>query len=85
MKEMTYVIKSELGLHVRPAGMLSRLAARYQSNIQVQCGERSSDAKRIISLMGMNIKQGERIKISMDGADEEAAFTAIQDFLIKNL
>ena len=31
MKEFTYVIKEELGLHARPAGLLVKEAKKFQS------------------------------------------------------
>ena len=85
MKEIFYVVKSEFGLHARPAGLLTRLAGQYQSLVQVQCEERVCDVKRMMSLMGMDIKKGEKLHISIEGSDEEDAYLAIQKFLAENL
>ena len=38
-----------------------------------------------MALMGMGIKQGDTVKVTVDGADEDAAAAAIEAFLKANL
>jgi len=35
--------------------------------------------------MGMGIKQGDTVKVTIEGADEDAAATAIEEFFKENL
>lgn len=85
MKEIKYVITDELGIHARPAGQLVKEASKFQSNIQIGTPDKMVDAKRIMGVMGMSIKQGDEVTLSFDGADEDAAAEAIEAFLKANL
>lgn len=73
MKQFEYVIKDELGVHARPAGLLVKAAKEFDSEIVITKGEKSANAKKLIALMGLAIKQGERITVKISGEDEEKA------------
>ena len=85
MKEFTYTIKDELGIHARPAGLLVKEATKFQSDITIEKGEKKGDAKKIFSVMGLGVKSGEMITIKISGADEDAAKNGILSFLEENL
>lgn len=85
MKEFTYTIKDELGIHARPAGLLVKEATKFQSDITIEKGEKKGDAKKIFSVMGLGVKSGEMITIKISGADEDAASNGILSFLEQNL
>ena len=44
MKEFKYVITDPEGIHARPAGILVKQAAGYQSAVKIAKGEKSADA-----------------------------------------
>ena len=46
---------------------------------------KAADAKKLLALMGLGIKQGDEITVKVDGADEDAAAAAIEAFLKENL
>lgn len=85
MKEFTYVLKDENGIHARPAGLLVKEAAKFASKVTVQKGEKSADGKRLFALMGLGAKKGDELKILVEGADEEDAAAALESFLEGNL
>lgn len=85
MKQFIYTIKDELGLHARPAGLLVKKAGGFKSKIHILKGNRSADGKRILGIMGLGIKQNEKIIITVEGEDEEEAALALEDFLKNNL
>lgn len=85
MKEFKYVITDELGIHARPAGLLVKEAAKFQSDIKIKKGEKEADAKRIFGIMGLAAKKGDEIVLTADGTDEADAIAAIEDFLKANL
>lgn len=85
MKELKYVITDELGIHARPAGLLVKEAAKFQSDIKIKKGEKEADAKRIFGIMGLAAKKGDEIVLTADGADEADAIAAIEEFLKANL
>ena len=85
MKEFKYVVQDELGLHARPAGLLVKEAAKYKSAITLDSGAKKADAKRIMAVMAMGVKQGVEVTVTVDGEDEDAAFEAIKTFFETNL
>lgn len=85
MKTFEYTIKDELGIHARPAGMLAKTAKGFESVITIEKDGKSVSAQKLMMLMGLGVKHGDTVKITVEGADEEAASKAIEDFLQKNL
>lgn len=85
MKEFKYVITDPEGIHARPAGILVKQAAGYQSAVTIAKGEKSADAKRIFGVMGLGVKTGEEITITVEGADEDTAAEELETFFKENL
>ena len=85
MKEFDYVIKDPVGVHARPAGLLVKKASEFKSEIVISNGEKSVGAKKLISLMGLGIKNGDKIHCRIEGEDEEEAFDEMQNFFQENL
>lgn len=85
MKEFEYVIKDELGIHARPAGMLVKEAAKFQSTVKIDKNGKAADAKRLFAIMSLAVKNGDTVKVSAEGADEDAAISAMKAFFEANL
>jgi phosphocarrier protein len=85
MKKFSYVIKDEIGLHARPAGLLVKEAGKYQSSVTLKMGSKSGDAKRIFGIMGMAVKQNDEVTVEVDGADEDEAAAALKKFFEENV
>ncbi|PXV89037.1 phosphocarrier protein [Lachnotalea glycerini] len=85
MKNFKYVIKDEIGIHARPAGLLVKEAGKFQSAITLKSGAKSGDAKRIFGIMGMAVKQNDEVTVEADGADEDEAIAALKKFFEENL
>ena len=85
MKEFKYVITDPEGIHARPAGILVKQEAGYQSSVKIAKGEKSADAKRIFGVMGLGVKTGEEVTITVDGADEDTAAAELETFFKENL
>lgn len=85
MKEFTYKICDELGIHARPAGLLVKKAGEFESEITMVNGEKSADMKRIFALMSLGVKQGDTVRITVSGSDEDKAVCEIENFLKNNL
>ena len=81
MKEFTYVIKEELGLHARPAGLLVKEAKKFQSAAK----GKTAAAGKLIAIMSMGVKQGDEVTVQVEGPDEDAAFEALEKFFQENL
>ena len=72
MKQFAYVITDPVGIHARPAGMLVKEAKQFSSKIMLQKGEKSADATRMMSVMGLGVKCGDTLSVSIEGGDGEA-------------
>lgn len=85
MKEIKYTIQDALGIHARPAGMLVKVAAGFKSAITIDNGAKKADAKRIMAVMSMGVKQGQEVTVTADGEDEDAAIATLETFFKENL
>ena len=85
MKTFTYTIKDELGIHARPAGMLAETAKGFESTVTIEKDGKAVNAQKLMMLMGLGVKCGDTITVTVEGADEEAAAKAMEDFLSANL
>ena len=85
MKQFSYVITDKEGIHARPAGLFVKQAGKYSSKITIAKGEKSGDAKRIFSVMGLGAKMGETVTITCDGPDEAEAAASLEAFMKENL
>ena len=84
MKEFEFVVTDPQGIHARPAGLLVQEAKKFESNISVFKGARKGNLKKIFTVMALGVKQGETIKVQVEGADEEQAASTVEAFLKEN-
>ncbi len=85
MKEFEYVIKDPVGLHARPAGLLVKQTSQFKSDITVYVNDKEGDAKKLLQIMGLGIKQGTEIKCRIEGEDETEAYEAVYRFFKENI
>ena len=85
MKQFEYTVTEPVGIHARPAGQLVKALKNYGSKVMITKGEKTIDASRLMSLMGLAVKCGETIHVSIEGPDEDAAYAGIRAFLEENL
>lgn len=85
MITLKYTIKDNLGIHARPAGALVKEVSKFKSTIKLTKGDKTADLKKLFSLMGLNVKFNDEIKITIDGEDEKEAYESIENFLKNNL
>lgn len=85
MKEFSYVIQDNEGIHARPAGLLVKEAQKYTAEVKLQKGSRQADAKKIFSVMSLAAKKGETVAVLISGSDEEDCARSLQTFFRENL
>ena len=85
MKTFQYVIKDEVGIHARPAGLLVKEVKKYQSKVTIEGNGKKSDAGKLMAVMGMGIKKDMEVTITVEGDDEERAGPAMKEFVEVNL
>ena len=85
MKSFEYIIKDELGIHARPAGMLVKKAQSLSSTVTVEVNGKKADATKVFAVMGLGAKQNDVLKITVDGGDEDASVNELKEFFTANL
>lgn len=80
MKEFNFKFKDENGMHARPAGKLVKAASEFSSNIEIICGSKFTDAKKLFPLMKMGIKYNDDITVRINGKDEIEAEKNLKKF-----
>ncbi|SFR94089.1 HPr family phosphocarrier protein [Anaeromicropila populeti] len=85
MKKFQYTITDELGIHARPAGMIVKAANGYKSSIAIEKDGKSVDARRLMAIMSLGVKQGMTVTITIEGEDEASAAAAMEQFFKENL
>lgn len=85
MKQFVYTITDENGIHARPAGQLVQVAKAYESEITLTKGDKTASAKKLFALMGLGVKQGDPVTVTVEGSDEAEAAAGVEAFLKANL
>ncbi|MCI8371768.1 MAG: HPr family phosphocarrier protein [Lachnospiraceae bacterium] len=85
MKTFTYTIQDEIGIHARPAGLLVKAAKGYESEITLTCKGKKASAAKLMAVMGMGVKCGDEVTVTVEGADETAAAKGMEEFFNSNL
>lgn len=86
MKKFAYTIQDANGVHARPAGLLVKAAKALDSTITLETAAgKSAVATKLMSVMGLGIKQGDTVTVIIEGGDEEANATTMEKFFSENL
>ncbi|AXU61891.1 PTS system phosphocarrier protein [Clostridioides difficile] len=79
--EKVVSIKNASGLHARPAGMFVKKAAEFKSTVEVVAKDKTVNAKSIMGIMSLGLAQGEKLKLVVNGEDEEVALAAMVELV----
>lgn len=86
MKQFTYTVTDPVGIHARPAGLLVKAAKALDSTITITKADgKSAVAVKLMALMGLGIKQGETVTVTIEGGNEDANAAAMEQFFKDNL
>ncbi len=77
MVSQKVVVKNPSGLHLRPAGVLCKIAMTYKSAITFTFRENTANAKSVLSVLGACVKCGDEIEFVCQGEDEEEALKGL--------
>lgn len=81
IKEVSVIIVNRVGLHARPAGTLVQTSARFQSRIQLQCHDKTANARSIVNVLKLGAVLGDTLVIRAEGDDAEEAVNALADLV----
>ncbi|CAN5695097.1 HPr family phosphocarrier protein [soil metagenome] len=77
MPEQAVKLTNDVGLHARPAAVFSKAAARFSAAVTVTKGGEEANAKSIMSVLKLDVKQGDDITIATEGEDADDALTEL--------
>jgi phosphocarrier protein len=74
MAERRVKVENEVGLHARPAALFVQAATKAPMAVTVgKPGDDPVNAKSILSVIGLDVRQGDEIVIAADGDGADAA------------
>ncbi len=84
MRSIEVEVRSESGLHARPAAAFVRAATGFASTIRLEnmtAARPAVDAKSITGVMTAGVEKGHVVRIEAEGADEEMAIEGLRRLL----
>ena len=79
------VVRCESGLHNRQATYFVQKANEFESSIWLESGSCKMNAKSLLGIMSLGIVTGSTVTLSAIGPDEEAAVTALEALLQRDV
>lgn len=83
-KTKTFVITNELGLHLRPAGLLVKAANKYDCAIMIEKDGMEADGKSIIGITALHATKNTTITIRARGHDADQAIEDLERLITSN-
>lgn len=75
------VIKNKLGLHARPAAILVKIAASFDSEINMEKDGENVNAKSLIGLLMLAADYNSTLTVTANGEDADQALEAIENLV----
>ena len=79
------VVRCESGLHNKQATYFVQKANEFDSSIWLESGNRKMNAKSLLGIMSLGIITGATIVLSATGTDAEAAVSALETLLQRDV
>ena len=85
MKKKKVTVNVKADIDARPIAMLVQVASQFDSSVYIDCDEKHVNAKSIMGMMTLALKDGEEVTIVTDGSDEAKAADEIENYLTLDL
>jgi phosphotransferase system HPr (HPr) family protein len=86
--EIVLTITNDAGLHLRPAALFVRTAARFTSDIRIANLSRDPskevNAKSMMGLMQLGVGPGQQVQVRTTGEDAADAVAALEHLVANN-
>ncbi len=67
----TVTLINKLGIHVRPASLISKTASKYKSNFLIRKDDMEINGKSVMGIMMLGAGLGTELELFFDGVDEQ--------------
>ena len=81
MKSFTYVVKSPLGIHARPAALLAQGCVGLNSQVTIRYDDKTADGSNVLQILALHAGMGATLEITAEGGDEDAALATVKTVL----
>jgi len=81
MKQFTFVLNNEHGLHARPAGLFVQVSSQFESDCFLIKNDIRINGKSIIGVLRLAGGKGDQMTVEVSGPDEQEALEAIKTLL----
>jgi phosphocarrier protein len=78
----SFTIINKLGVHVRPATQLVKIANKFDSDIYIKKDDLEVDGKSIMGILMLAASRGSKIIIRADGEDAKEAIEELGSLII---
>ena len=85
MKKKTVTVNVKAEADARRIAMLVQLASQFDSSVYIDCDTKHVNAKSIMGMMTLALKNGEQVTVVTDGTDEDKAAEDIEKYLENSL
>ncbi len=82
--ETSLTIANPTGLHARPASLFVQTAARFSAMVQVLTHGQQADARSIIAVLSLGVRQGDTITLRASGNDAAEVIEALSQLVQAN-
>ena len=79
------LVRCESGLHNKQATYFVQKANEFNSMIWLESGSRKMNAKSLLGIMSLGIVTGTEVTLTADGSDAEAAVSALEALLQRDV
>ena len=70
------------GLHARPAALLVEMMKSVSSDVTINKGEKSANARSIMSVLALGATLGDTVEVTVEGDDENDVADAVSHLLV---
>ena len=84
MIRQTVTSQAEEGIGARVTAKIVQIANEFNSRVFIEIGTKKINAKSIMGMMTLQLREGEEVLVKADGADEEEALEGIENYLKSN-
>ena len=75
------MVVNKLGLHLRAAAELVKIANKFKSHVMIRHGVQNVNAKSLMGLMTLAAAKGTELEIEAEGEDAKEAIAALRQLL----
>jgi phosphocarrier protein len=82
MQQQEFEIVNKLGLHARASALFVKTASKFQSEVKLARESVEVNGKSIMGIMMLAASKGTKIRLTVEGVDEEEAMQTIGALII---